>query len=265
MLESIMQSTKGSLYKLIDFTGGGDALSIEKEDEFNSFLKAHNSTVRYMGGYGMSEFASVSVLNQSNAYRRGSVGIPLVCVNVKALDMETGAELPFGEKGELCFSAPNTMIGYYKKPEETVKAIWTEPDGTRWMRTGDLGYVDEDGFVFVVGRLKRVYVTQSPDGDILKIYPQRIEDALLMDAVLDNCGVIVLPDPERINVPVAYVTLKPGVDATAVPAALTAIARRELPEHMQPAAIHILDSMPMTQSGKIDYRALEALAAEPNR
>lgn len=262
VLDGIMKYTKKDLSRLKDFTGGGESISLDKEREFNQFLKDHQSPTQYFHGYGMTEFASVVALNIEKACKLGSVGIPLVYANVKVLDVDTHEELPYGKQGELCFCTPNIMLEYYKNPNATAKAIEVDDSGNRWMHTEDVGYVDTDGFIFVVGRLKRVYVTQDKDSAIVKIYPQRIEDVLASDPRVENCAVICQPDAVRIHIPIAFVSIKAGADEPEAELMnrLTVLAKENLPEYDIPAHIYILDALPTTSNGKVDYRALESLA-----
>lgn len=263
LLEGIMKHTKGDLSRCIEFTGGGEKISPDKENEFNCFLKDHHSPMRYIPGYGMTEFCSTVTSNMFKAYKQGSVGIPMVSTNVKVVDTDTGTELPYNQTGELCFCCPNTMIGYYKDQEATKKAIEIDADGNRWMHTEDLGYVDEDGFVFIVGRIKRIYVVRSATGDYFKIYPQMIENIILHDPVVEYCGTVVVSDKQRVNIPIVFVSLRDHtIDKKAVLCRLYELVKKELPEYDQPREVEILDRMPMTQSGKIDYQILEKMARE---
>ena len=261
VLDCIMQYTKGSLNNFIDFTGGGEAIAPEKEERFNRWLADHHASTKYLAGYGMSEFASVATLNLRKACKSGSVGIPLVHANIKITDPESGEEQRFSNQGEICICAPNTMIGYFNDKEETDKAIEVDEFGRRWMHTGDIGYVDPDGFLFVVGRLKRVYLTRADDGSIVKMYPTYIEDIIIGDASVVNCGVIAQEHAEKLHTPIAFVTLNESKKDDAADR-LMSLARSELPEYDYPEKIFILDSMPMTPSGKIDYLALEEMAKE---
>ena len=156
------------------------------------------------------------------------------------------------------------MQGYWKNKKETDQVITVDDDGVRWLHTGDLGSVDADGFIYYSGRIKRIYPTAGIDGTTInKIFPQRIEECIESDDSVERCGVIVVPDAVRVNVPVAFVLLKTG--AAGNEQRLNEIRewiRKELPDHLWPKAVHILESMPMTQTGKIDYRALEKLAEE---
>ncbi len=152
------------------------------------------------------------------------------------------------------------MLEYWKNEDETNKVIFVDSDGTRWLRTGDLGYINKDGFVYYRGRIKRIYTTAGIDGTTInKIFPQRIEECLESYQIVEQCGVIVVPDAVRVNVPIAYVLLKKGINETDVESSLRDLIEKELPDHLWPKTIHFLNAMPMTPSGKIDYRALEKL------
>ena len=145
-IDAIMKNVSGDLSYLIDFTGGGEAISVEKEREFNLFLSQHNSPAKYTTGYGMTEFASVVCMQMNHVFKPGSLGIPLPKVIIKIIDTESGKECGFNKIGELCFYAPNTMMGYYKN-ENAVKEIeYFDEEGRRFLRTGDLGYIDESTY-----------------------------------------------------------------------------------------------------------------------
>lgn len=262
IIDGFIKNVSGDLSYILEFTGGGGSLSPEKEQELNDFLEKNHANAKYTVGYGMTEFASAVCMQHPQNYRAGSLGLPLVHATIKIIDPDSEKELQYNETGEMCFTTPSMMSGYYKAPDETAQISLKDTDGTIWLRTGDLGHIDEDGFVYFEGRIKRIYITTGKGGDTInKIFPQRIEECLEAHPDVDSCGVIVLPDTVQINVSVAYVTLKQPCREDAVDT-LMSLARAELPEHLQPAAIHILDTMPMTPSGKIDYRALEQLAAQ---
>ena len=264
IVDPLMRAARGDMSYLIEFTGGGEALAPEKESQINDFLRQHGSKAVYTTGYGMSECCSVVCMQQNHIYRAGSMGIPLPRCNVRVIDPDTGEDLPYDRTGELWFSAPNIMQGYWKNKKETDQVITVDDDGVRWLHTGDLGSVDADGFIYYSGRIKRIYPTAGIDGTTInKIFPQRIEECIESDDSVERCGVIVVPDAVRVNAPVAFVLLKTG--AAGNEQRLNEIReriRKELPDHLWPKAVHILESMPMTQTGKIDYRALEKLAEE---
>ena len=252
---ALIQYKSRDLSYLIDFTGGGESVSLEKEDSINDYLLERNSGTKYTTGYGMTEFASVVCMNTNQIYKRGSLGIPLPKVNVKIVDSYSGAELSYMEVGEMCFSAPNMMIAYYKNEHSTSDVIEVDKEGTRWLHTGDLGYVDKEGFVFFVGRKKRIYLTCDKNGAMVKIFPQRIEECIAKSDYVNLCGVVVVPDKKQINVPFAFVTVRNNADISD----LRKRVKEELPEHLVPKKIIVLESMPITSNGKIDYVALSGM------
>lgn len=261
LTDAIIKHVKGNLDFLVEFTGGGEAISLEKERAINIFLNEHNSPTRYTSGYGMTESTSVICLNTNHAYKEGSAGIPLPTVNVKVMDGDI--EQPYNEIGELCFDSPSVMQGYHKEPKATADVLEIDASGNRWLHTGDLGYVDEDGFVYVTGRLKRIYAVFGKDKNLYKLFPQRIEEFIAAMPGVMSCGVIVREDPEKAHIAIAFVVVNnPQKNNEAVISEIMDAIKQELPEHLRPESIHIIESMPLTASGKIDYRALEKEAAE---
>ncbi len=259
LLDPFMLHAKGDMSNLVDFSGGGGATAPEKEREINAFLKSHGARASYAQGYGMTEFASVVTSNQNHALKEGSIGIPLPAVNIRIMDWDSEKELRYHEIGELCVSAPNTMIGYYKMPTETAELFFTDGNGVRWMRTGDLCEMDEDGFIFLRGRLKRIYVTMIPEScEYHKLFPQRVEDTFVNMPEVENCGVTVYEDPVRIHAPRVFVKLKENCDEDVLEL-LNAQARQKLSAEYFPMEIIPVEEMPSTVGGKIDYKALEKL------
>lgn len=259
LMEGIMSNTTGSLRDVLEITGGGEAASPELESQFNDFLQKNGSKAKYMTGYGMSEFGSVVTLNLDKAYKRGSLGIPLVNTVIKIIDPDTRELLPYNKLGELCFSSPSMMLGYYRNTAASEEIIEHDEEGKTWIHTGDLGFVDHEGFVYLKGRIKRIYTALDSNNVACKIFPQRIEELIASHKDVEDCAVIVKADDKRRFVPLAFITCDVG-NKNHILHDLYQIVRNQLPEHMQPEQIDILDFMPMTPSGKIDYRALEKIA-----
>ncbi|MBO6155158.1 MAG: acyl--CoA ligase [Lachnospiraceae bacterium] len=243
------------------FIGGGGSISNEQQDAIDKKLIECNSKACYSNGYGMTEAASLLCASANTISKKGSVGIPFIGTNIKVIHQETGCEQRIGEVGELWFSTPNLMQRYLNCEFDTDEVIKKDDSGTRWLRTGDLGYVDEDGFVFIKGRLKRIFITKGKDDMVYKLFPQHIEETLLKMQEVLECGVIVREDAVRMNIAIAYVTLKgnEAIDKSKETEKIMSFAKAELADHMVPVAIHIIEKMPTTPSGKIDYRALEEL------
>lgn len=255
LTDSIMKYVTGDLSHLIDFTGGGEAIAPDKEIQINEFLKAHNAGAKYTTGYGMTESASAVAMNTNNIYKIGSAGIPLPTMNIKVVD--DGVEQPCNQIGELLFSGPSIMQGYYNNAEATEAAIEVDSEGVRWLHTGDLGYVDEDGFVFITGRLKRIFTVFGKDKNMYKLFPQRIEEFIATLSNVNGCAVVVKKDKEKLHKAIAFVSLASTENSKVVIGEIQDMLTKELPEHMQPETIILKDNIPLTTSGKVDYRALE--------
>jgi len=185
-------------------------------------------------------------------------GVPYHLVDATAVDVETREPLPYNERGELLFSGPNLCMGYFKNQEATDDLIEYDKEGKRWMRTGDIGFIDEEGRVFITGRIKRIIMTKGADGNPTKMFPDRIEAAIQKcDKVALSC-VVGISDPERIHYPKAYIEMQEGVtDQEAVKAEILSICKRKLPDYQVPTVIEFVDALPRTERGKVDYRALE--------
>ena len=266
IVDGFFKHVHGNLSYIIEFSGGGGALAAEKEEALNVFLSQNGSDVKYTTGYGMTEFASAVCMQQKNCYKKDTLGIPLIHANIKVVDSDTNKELKYNETGELWVSTPAMMTEYFRNPKETDKVLKTDDNGVRWLRTGDLGYVDEDGFVHFMGRIKRIYITTGKNGNTInKIFPQRIEECLESNPFVESCGVCCLPDPIQTNISVAFVTLKKGSEKHVVVKMLLDFLYKELPEHHWPKVIHVIEKMPITPSGKIDYRVLEKMAYERHK
>ena len=246
---------------LSTFGGGGESLTVEQEERLNSYLHKHGFPGDYAQGYGMTELAATVCTDIPSAGRVGTVGIPLPLVNIKVVAKDN-EELSCGEEGEICISSPSMMLGYYNNQEETDRIIRIDDNGERWIYTGDIGSVDEDGFLHLKGRIKRIYITRDTKQNVCKLFPSEIENKLKETTDVVECGVVVKSDVERENVAVAFVTVKAGVDKTHIENVLMEHARHNLIDYMVPEKIIILDELPHTKGNKVDYRELERRAGE---
>ncbi len=167
-------------------------------------------------------------------------------------------ELTSGQEGEICFAGPTLMMGYYNNPEATDDIIRCHEDGQRWLHTGDLGYLDQNGVLFVTGRIKRICMTKGRDGNMTKIFPDRIEKVVTEHSAVAICSAIGVPDAARINTPVVFVVCKPEAgERKQITEQILALCRKELPDYMVPEAVIYRDDLPRTERGKVDYRTLE--------
>lgn len=243
---------------IINYAAGGDSLSRGAEQTVNDFLAAHGARYPIAKGYGMTEVSSAATVAAGLDNKPGSVGIPMVNTVVAAFEPGTDQELPIGQRGELCISGPCLMKGYYNKPEETAILLRRHPDGRVWAHTGDMGDLDEDGFVFLDSRIKRMIIRH----DGFKVFPSMIENVVSRHPAVHQCSVVGCADKDHTQgrLPFVYIVLK--ADTTAkkkqVIRELERMCAEELPEYVQPVAYKFISSMPMTPVGKVDYRQLEA-------
>lgn len=254
--EVMIEKLNCDLSHLLDFTGGGEAISKDNEIKINKFLEENNANAKYTTGYGMTETGSVVTLNSNKIYRLGSVGVPLPLSNIKIV--EDGVEKKYNQIGEICLNSPSVMQGYFKNDKATKDVIELDEDGNRWLHTGDLGYVDEDGFLFITGRKKRIYTVFGNDNNMYKLFPQRIEEYVSSLSQVNSCAVVVLEDKEKLHKAIAYIELKSLDDCCEeTKKEIFKSIRCELPEHMIPENIKFVSEIPLTTSGKVDYRRLE--------
>jgi long-chain acyl-CoA synthetase len=221
---------------------GGAALPVEVKRGFEAI-----SGCDVVEGYGLSETAPVATCNPLDTPKEGSIGLPLPAteISIRSLDDPT-QEMPFGEPGEICIAGPQVMAGYWNKPEETEAAFVG-----RFFRTGDVGYMDEDGFIYIVDRIKDMINASG-----FKVYPRRVEDAFYKHAAVAEVTVIGIPDDYRGEAPKAFVKLKEGHEATA--AELLDFLREKLSKFELPAEIEFRDELPKTMIGKLSKKELRA-------
>lgn len=246
---------------LTDLTGGGGSISAQKERQLNDILRGKGAKSRYLSGYGMTELSAVVSMNHNNNCREQSVGIPLPLVNVKVCSPDSGAELGYDQEGELMIDSPGAMMTYFSNAEETDNVMQYAADGRRWVHSGDLAKIDRDGFVYITGRLKRIYIVKYKD-IAHKLFPQRLEELIRQIPGVNECGVIVQEDAEQCNIPVVFITPRGQSDKAALRNAVLEEIAKELPGYYRPKNIVLLEKMPVNSNQKIDYRALERISFE---
>lgn len=209
-------------------------------------LEAKIPSLKILEGYGLSESGIVGCLNRRDARKLGTVGQPLEGYAVKAVD-DDGVEVAANEPGEICIKSVGVMQGYWKSPEATDAAL---KDG--WLYTGDIGTVDEDGFVRIVDRKKDLIIRGG-----FNVFPRDVEDALLEDPSIEMAGVVGRPDDKYGEEVVAFVSLRPGAETT--PHDIIEASKTRLGAHKYPREVKIVGYLPITPIGKVDRKALRAL------
>ena len=235
---------------------GGDTMNEGLARRLDEFRKEHNMKFPLAQGYGMSELSAAATFCVNRIFKEGSVGIPSLNVDVSIFDPETGEELTYGQIGEVCVTGPTMMKGYFNKPEETAHVMRKHADGKVWIHSGDLGYMDEDGFLFIKGRIKRM-ITRF-DGH--KVFPINLESMITEQVGVHNCAVVGTDDREHSQgqYPMAIVELHKGNDAKAVCKKIFDYCNEYAEERGRPVAVVAVDKLPLTPMGKVDNKTLEA-------
>ena len=232
---------------------GGDTLTPELKKRFDKFLKDHGANITVREGYGTTECVTASCLTPLHLYKEGSIGQPFADTYYKIVEVGTNIEAPYGEEGEICISGPTVMLGYLDNPEETANTLRLHGDGRTWLHTGDLGIMDEDGFVYFRQRIKRMIITSG-----YNVYPSQLENILEGNEAVQMACVIGVPDPYKMQKIKAFVMLREGYQPTEeTKQNILAYCKKNIAKYAMPYDIEFRDSLPTTLVGKVAYRVLE--------
>lgn len=236
---------------------GGDALAPELEIQFNQILREHHGKTSIAKGYGLTELGFAATTTKDGVNKLGSVGIPLPLTTISVRDPMTREELPFDSEGEIYITSPSSMSGYLGMPEEEQDVFWTDRQGVRWIKTGDMGFMDEDGFLFLKGRIKRMII--RPDGH--NVWPSQIEEVILRHPAVHQCIVVGLTssDTRSGKIPTAFIVKRPDIldDDRSLLLQIDRFCRDHMPERDMATAYLFINEIPLTPVGKVDYQALE--------
>lgn len=232
---------------------GGDSLSIELKKKFDKFLYDHNAKIQIREGFGLTECVTASCLTPPHMAKEGSIGLPFPDTYYKIVEPGTDKELPYGEEGEILIAGPTVMMEYVKHPEETAQTLRKHDDGLTWMYTGDLGMMDDEGFIYFKGRAKRMIITSG-----YNVYPGQLENILDANEFVHMSCIIGVPDPYKMHKVKAFVMLKPGVpESPETKEAILAYCRKNIAKYAMPYDIEFRRELPKTLVGKVAYRVLE--------
>ena len=239
---------------------GGDSLSPELKKKVDAFLKDHNCDQQIREGYGTTECVTASCLTPKDYARSGSIGVPFPDVYYKIVKPGTTEECEPNIEGEICISGPTVMLGYMDQPEETANTLRHHGDGRIWLHTGDLGHMDEDGFIYFRQRLKRMIITSG-----YNVYPSQLENIIDgHEKVLLSC-VIGIKDEYRGQKIKAYIVPMPGVEPTEeLKKEILDYCSGQIAKYAMPRDIEFRTELPKTLVGKVAYRVLEEEAAREN-
>lgn len=205
--------------------------------------------LQYMEGYGLSETMAPTHVNPPQRLKQQCLGIPIFNTDARIVDPHSLAQLPPNQVGEIVIHGPQLFTGYWKDPDQTAQAF-CELDGKNFFRSGDLGYMDEEGFFFYTDRLKRMINTSG-----LKVWPAEVELTLQRHPAIQECCVIAAPDPYRGEIVKAVVIRKSGSEAGAED--IISWARENMAADKVPRLIEFVDTLPKSAAGKVLWRVLQ--------
>lgn len=224
------------------FISGAAPLSEETQRKFSQAFKRG----KLIEGYGITECSPIVSCNTPENNRIGSVGQPLFDYQVKIFD-EKMHELPIGEIGEICVKGDCVMQGYYNRQTDTAEAI-----SNGWFKTGDLGRVDQDNFIYIIDRKKDLIIHKG-----MNIYPREIEEVLYTNEKVNACAIVGIKDKDETEVPVAYIELKENTTATEEE--IKDFLKSHIATFKMPRKVFFIDKLPRNATGKILKRELREL------
>ena len=232
---------------------GGDSLSPELKKKVDTFLRQHNCDQQIREGYGTTECVTASCLTPKDYARSGSIGVPFPDTYYKIVTPGTTEEVPANTEGEICVSGPTVMMGYMDNPEETGNTLRRHYDGRIWLHTGDLGHMDQDGFVYFRQRIKRMIISSG-----YNVYPSQLENILDgHEKVLLSC-VIGIKDDYRGQKIKAYVVPMPGIEPSEeLKEEILQYCSGHIAKYAMPRELEFRKELPKTLVGKVAYRVLE--------
>jgi len=232
---------------------GGDSLSIELKRKVDALLKECGAKEQVREGYGLTECVTASCLTPKSFHKEGSIGIPYPDMYYKIVKTVTQEEVPYGEEGEIVISGPTVMKSYDNNEEETANTLQTHPDGRLWMHSGDLGTMDEEGFVYFRQRIKRMIVSSG-----YSIYPTQLENAIDSHPDVRISCTIGIPDDLKVQRIKAFITLRDGKEPTEeIKASIYEHCKKNIAKYAMPSEFEYRKELPRTLVGKVAYLELE--------
>lgn len=245
---------EGDFASVNAIVSGGDVMDEENLARYNEFFAKYGSKAKIRIGYGITEAVTATCLCPTNGHRPNSIGIPFPDMLYKIVEPGTINEVKPNVDGEICISGPSVMMGYLNEEEETKKTLKTHKDGRVWLHTGDIGSMDEDGYIYFKSRIKRIIVTSG-----YNVYPSYIENIINKHEYVTSCSVIGVSDSYRGQRVKAYVVLKKEVKISdEVEKEIKAHCQKYIAKYAMPREFEFRKELPKTLVGKIAYTVLEA-------
>ena len=256
ILESMVKdkrASKKSLQSVLCVLSGGDFLNYELKNKVEEYLKCHGANAVIRAVYGLTESTAATCVSLVEDYTEGSIGIPFPDTLYKIVKPNTTITVPIGDIGEICISGPSVMKEYLNNPSETYRTIRVHEDGRKWLHTGDLGRMDDNGIFYFESRLKRLIISNG-----CNIYPNYLEDIYNKHPFIENSVVIGIPDDIKGQVAKAIIMLKKNIKLTdAVKTNILEYANNNIAKYALPKEYEYVDNIPKTSLGKVDYKKLE--------
>ena len=232
---------------------GGDFMSASLKKLIDDCLKSHGSDAEVRIGYGLTEASAATCLTPTGGYKEGSICIPFPDTYYKIVKIGTHEKADPMEDGEICISGPTVMMGYLNNPEETMQTLRKHADGKVWLHTGDVGCMDEDGYVYFKQRLKRIIISNG-----YNLYPTYIEDIINSHPSVLTSTVVGIPHPKKVQVAKAFIVLKEGIEPSRdVLKSIKDHCALNLATYSLPAEYEFRKDLPKTLVGKVAYTKLE--------
>jgi long-chain acyl-CoA synthetase len=232
---------------------GADSLPRVVKERFEGVVRKQGGNVQLLEGYGLTEAVTAIMATPLTEYREGSIGIPFPDMLARIVRVESTEEAPVGEEGEICLHGPAVMLGYLGHPEETASVLKRHPDGKVWLHTGDIGFMDKDGFFYFKLRLKRMIKSSG-----MNVYPSHVEDVLYQHPDIDKACIIGVPDESQVQRVKGFVVLKdPSKVCPEMEEELIEHCRKHLIKWSCPREIEFRPNLPITLIGKVAYKELE--------
>ena len=235
---------------------GGDYLSPQTKAEFEKFLKDHGSNGVVKVGYGLSEasgFCCSTAPIEEKYVQNGTLGVPNPDILVKAFEPNSDIEKSNNDIGEICVTGPTIFMGYINEDKETKNTLVKHTDGKIWLHTGDLGYIDKNGFVYYTSRLKRMIISNG-----YNIYPIELEELIKKCKYVEDCTVVAVPHNIKSQTPKAVIVLKKDVEDTlAVRSEIRKYCMDNIARYAIPTEFEYRKDIPKTAIGKVAYRDLQ--------
>lgn len=249
-----LDDTMKKMSRVKAFVCGGDKITAQE-----ILSMEHIFETSIINGYGNNELTGAAIISPVYANKPDSVGIPMKSITVASFEPDTSHMLKREEEGEICIHSDSVFLGYFNNEEETKKIKQFHDDGLQWIHTGDLGYVDEDGFVYITGRAKRLIKREA-----FKIAPETIESVILELDFVKDCVVVGVTDVkhEESHVPMAYVEVSAGTrDYDSVKSIIMERCKNDLPDYEVPQYVECIDKIPYKNT-KHDFKKLEIMGEE---